>query len=121
MQAEQYSRRASSKKSGSPIRIHNYLRTVVTDDPTAENPDPANSNAENAEPEKREPRPLRLDQFLQLCGAADTGGRAKVLIQGGDVRLNGVVETRRRKQLASGDVIKVFDAVLPVDEYFTAG
>lgn len=93
----------------------------MTDDAPAENPDPANSDAENVEPEKREPRPLRLDQFLQLCGAADTGGQAKMLIQGGDVRLNGEVETRRRKKLASGDVIELFDAVLPVDEYFTSG
>lgn len=93
----------------------------MTDDAPAETPDAADPDAQGVEPEEREPRPLRLDQFLQLCGAADTGGQAKMMIQGGDVRLNGEVETRRRKQLASGDVIEVFDAVLPVDEFFTSG
>lgn len=50
------------------------------------------------------PLTIRLDQFLQLCGVA-TGGQAKVLIQAGQVLLNGEVETRRRKKLAIGDEV----------------
>ena len=50
---------------------------------------------------------VRLDQFLQLAGVAGTGGQAKVLIQGGQVTVNGVVETRRRKQLLPGAVVGV--------------
>ena len=50
---------------------------------------------------------VRLDHFLKLCGAVDTGGQAKMIIQAGDVLLNGVVETRRRKKLIAGDVIVV--------------
>ena len=49
---------------------------------------------------------LRLDQFLKLCGIAETGGQAKLLIQGGEVVVNGEVETRRRRKLASGDVVQ---------------
>ncbi len=49
---------------------------------------------------------IRLDQFLKICGI-ETGGQAKLLIQGGEILLNGEVETRRRKQLAPGDIVSV--------------
>lgn len=50
---------------------------------------------------------VRLDHFLKLCGVADTGGQAKMIIQCGDVSVNGEVETRRRKKLFPGDVVLV--------------
>lgn len=50
--------------------------------------------------------PLCLDQFLKLQGAVSTGGEAKLLIQSGDVKLNGQIETRRRKKLQIGDVVE---------------
>ena len=34
-----------------------------------------------------------------------TGGEAKLLIQGGEVAVNGVVERRRGHKLVSGDVV----------------
>lgn len=49
--------------------------------------------------------PIRLDQFLKRQGAVGTGGHAKVVIQAGEVTLNGAVETKRRKQLTPGDII----------------
>jgi ribosome-associated protein len=49
--------------------------------------------------------PIRLDQFLKLVGLVQSGGEAKHLIQGGQVQLNGIVETRRSKKLAAGDVV----------------
>jgi ribosome-associated protein len=52
-----------------------------------------------------EPSVIRLDQFLQVQGIAATGGQAKVLIQSGEVSVNGAVETRRRRQLRIGDVV----------------
>lgn len=51
--------------------------------------------------------PLCLDQFLKLQGATSTGGGAKLLIQSGDVKLNGKIETRRRKKLQVGDIVEV--------------
>ena len=48
---------------------------------------------------------LRLDQFLKLSDCAQTGGEAKLLIQAGDVTVNGVIETRRRRKLVPGDRI----------------
>jgi ribosome-associated protein len=52
---------------------------------------------------------LRLDDALKLAGVAATGGEAKVLIQGGAVRVNGEVETRRKRKLVEGDVVDVGD------------
>jgi len=49
--------------------------------------------------------PLPLGAFLKLAGAAGTGGHAKVLIQSGEVTVNGEVETRRGLTLQPGDVV----------------
>jgi ribosome-associated protein len=59
---------------------------------------------------------LRLDHFLKLTGAAGSGGQAKQLIQNGEVRLNGEVETRRRKKLSLGDQVTVGDQTFTVTE-----
>jgi len=48
---------------------------------------------------------IQLDQFMKVCGLVSTGGQAKVVIQGGEVLLNGVVETRRKKKLKAGDEV----------------
>lgn len=42
---------------------------------------------------------------MKVMGLVGTGGQAKLLIQNGDVQVNGVVETRRRKMLKSGDQV----------------
>lgn len=48
---------------------------------------------------------IKLDAFLKLAGIASTGGHAKILIQEGDIRVNGEVCTLRGKKLRKGDVI----------------
>ncbi len=50
---------------------------------------------------------IRLDQFLKHRGITVTGGQAKHRIQSGDVRVNGVVETRRGHNLRPGDEVEV--------------
>jgi len=50
---------------------------------------------------------IKLDQFLKLTGAVETGGQAKLLIQGGEVRVNGELETRRGRKLIPGDVVEL--------------
>ena len=49
---------------------------------------------------------IKLDQFLKLTGIVGTGGQAKALIQAGEVRVNGEVETRRGRKLKAGDVVE---------------
>ena len=42
---------------------------------------------------------IRLDSFLKMCDAVQTGGHAKIVIQEGEVRVNGEVCTQRGKKL----------------------
>ena len=48
---------------------------------------------------------IGLAALLKLAGVVDSGGRAKHLVQGGHVRLNGETETRRGARVRSGDVV----------------
>jgi ribosome-associated protein len=49
---------------------------------------------------------IRLGQLLKLTGFARSGGDGKALLASG-VRVNGVAETRRGRQLHPGDVVEV--------------
>ncbi len=57
---------------------------------------------------------IRLDQFLKLADVVQSGGEAKQLIQSGGVIVNGVVETRRKKQLQPGDEVHIGDLIIEV-------
>ncbi|HWQ14650.1 MAG TPA: RNA-binding S4 domain-containing protein [Roseiflexaceae bacterium] len=48
---------------------------------------------------------ISLGAFLKLARLVATGGEAKLLIQRGEVRVNGVVERRRGRQLRPGDEV----------------
>jgi ribosome-associated protein len=50
---------------------------------------------------------LTLTAALKLAGLAATGGHAKRMIQAGEVRVNGRVETRRKHRLHEGDEVEV--------------
>ncbi len=50
---------------------------------------------------------IRLGQLLKLSGLAQSGGEARELVTDGVVRVNGEIETRRGRQLHSGDVVEV--------------
>ena len=50
---------------------------------------------------------MRLDQALKWQGLVATGGEAKLRIQGGEVQVNGSVESRRGRKLQSGDVVEL--------------
>lgn len=54
---------------------------------------------------------IRLDAFLKLNDAVQTGGHAKIVIQEGEVRVNGEVCTQRGKKLHPGDVAE-FENIL---------
>lgn len=59
---------------------------------------------------------IRLDQLLKVSGLAQTGGHAKMAIQGGEVLVNGEIETRRRRKLFAGDRIEFNGEVVVIDE-----
>ena len=50
---------------------------------------------------------LQLDQFLKRENFVQSGGEAKILIQTGRVKLNGEVETRRKKKIQIGDLVEI--------------
>lgn len=57
---------------------------------------------------------IRLGQLLKLAGVAGTGGDAKALLASGGVTVNGEAESRRGRQLQSGDVVAVGEETLRV-------
>ena len=62
----------------------------------------------------RIPEGTTLGQALKAASLVGSGGEAKVLIQAGEVAVNGEVETRRGRRLEEGDVIEVDDERLEV-------
>lgn len=58
---------------------------------------------------------IRLDQFLKLVGAVGTGGQAKMVIQAGEVSVNGQVEKRRSHHVRRGDKVSFAGADYLVD------
>ena len=55
-----------------------------------------------------------LGRALKAAGLVGTGGEAKVLIQAGEVSVNGEIETRRGRRLEEGDVVEVGDERLEI-------
>ena len=51
---------------------------------------------------------IKLQDLLKLGGAVDPGGMAKVVIQNGEVEVNGEICTMRGKKMRKGDYA-VFD------------
>jgi ribosome-associated protein len=62
----------------------------------------------------RIPPGMTLGQAIKVSGLVGTGGEAKVLIQAGEVSVNGEVETRRGRRLEEGDVVEVGDERLEI-------
>jgi ribosome-associated protein len=50
---------------------------------------------------------IRLGQFLKLADLVDQGSDAKALVSAASVLVNGAVETRRGRQLVTGDIVTV--------------
>jgi ribosome-associated protein len=50
---------------------------------------------------------IELNTFLKIKGIAVTGGQAKILIQSGEVKVNGNIEKRNKNKLRAGDKVSV--------------
>ncbi|MHB8811252.1 MAG: RNA-binding S4 domain-containing protein [Desulfobulbaceae bacterium] len=51
-------------------------------------------------------QPIELYQLLKLADLAASGGEAKFAIARGQVKVNGQVETRKRKKIVAGDLVE---------------
>lgn len=49
---------------------------------------------------------IKLQDLLKLSGLCQTGGHAKIVINNGEVKVNGEVCTMRGKKLRTGDTIE---------------
>ena len=58
---------------------------------------------------------IKLDSFMKWQNLVETGGHAKLLIQNGEVRVNGKIETRRGRKLVNGDKVTFKGKTLTVE------
>lgn len=52
---------------------------------------------------------IELKNMIKLLGWVDTGGEAKTRIDNQEIKVNGVIETQRRKKIRRGDVVMYND------------
>lgn len=57
---------------------------------------------------------IKLQDLLKFAGLVETGGQAKILIQGGYVTVNGEICTMRGKKIRNGDIVTLDDDTLEV-------
>jgi len=50
--------------------------------------------------------PVELYKILKFEGLVSSGGEAKSVIAEGQILVNGMIETRKRKKIVSGDIIE---------------
>jgi ribosome-associated protein len=50
---------------------------------------------------------IELVRLIKLLGIVETGGHAKILIDQGEVKLNGQTELRKRAKLRNGDEVEI--------------
>lgn len=50
--------------------------------------------------------PVELYKILKLEGLVSSGGIAKAVVAEGQVKVNGIIETQKRKKIVSGDIVE---------------
>ena len=58
---------------------------------------------------------IKLDAFLKLCDAVQTGGHAKLVVQDGAVRVNNEICTQRGRKLRPGDSVEFENVIYLVE------
>lgn len=53
---------------------------------------------------------IKLDNLLKFSGIAESGSFAKMMIQSGDVLVNGEIELARGKKIKAGDHVTIQDS-----------
>ena len=49
---------------------------------------------------------IELIKLLKLLHITPTGGQAKIMVESGEVKLNGQTEFRKRAKLRAGDIVE---------------
>lgn len=58
---------------------------------------------------------IQLNQFLKVTGWCDSGGNANALIDSGKIKVNGVVELRRRNKIFPGFKVEFDSKVVTIE------
>lgn len=58
---------------------------------------------------------IRLDALLKLAGLAETGGHAKIMVQQGQILVNGEPCSQRGRKIRPGDRIQAGETILEVE------
>lgn len=58
---------------------------------------------------------IELIKLLKVTNICGSGGEAKHLVDEGEVKLNGNVESRKRAKLRVGDKIEVFNEIIIIE------
>ena len=58
---------------------------------------------------------IKLGQALKLAGLVSSGIDAKFVVQDGQVKVNGEVDTRRGKKLVPGDTVEFDGTIVEVE------
>lgn len=58
---------------------------------------------------------IELIKLLKLLRLAESGGHAKIMVENGEVKLNGEVEYRKRAKLRSGDIVETSEKKISVE------
>ena len=59
---------------------------------------------------------IELNTFLRIIGVEGTGGKIKLIIRSGTVKVNGEIETRNKRKLMAGDVVEYLGKEYTVEE-----
>lgn len=57
---------------------------------------------------------IELIKLLKITRIAESGGMAKVLVENGEVRRNGEIETRKRAKITKGETITVLGKTIQI-------
>lgn len=57
---------------------------------------------------------IELIQLLKALSLASSGAEAKMMVEDGCVKLNGVVESRKRAKVRSGDLVQFEDIEIKI-------
>ena len=58
---------------------------------------------------------IELIKLLKVTNICGSGGEAKHIVDEGEVKRNGEIESRKRAKLRIGDKIEVFDQIIVIE------
>ncbi len=50
---------------------------------------------------------IQLDQLLKWAGIVESGGQVKLMLEDEIIKVNGNIETARRRRLYEGDIVEI--------------